>query len=164
MTLWAWALLPVALQQPVVPKTAPFADVPAGHWAADAVQQLKDEGILVGYPPARLDTGAAAMDRDFRALDRALGVSTYHGREGRVSRYEAAVMINAILHAWNQRIAAPEIEALRPYWQHRALVYGWARELVPELTALGVDIPALRKMLAGLILVTWRRLGTDAAP
>jgi hypothetical protein len=27
-----------------------FSDVPAGHWAAKAVSELKVEGILVGYP------------------------------------------------------------------------------------------------------------------
>ncbi len=29
-----------------------FPDVPADHWAAAAVRQLKEAGIVVGYPPA----------------------------------------------------------------------------------------------------------------
>lgn len=31
---------------------APFPDVPAGHWAAEAVAKMAGEGILTGYPPA----------------------------------------------------------------------------------------------------------------
>jgi len=27
-----------------------FVDVPEGHWAADAVQQIKDAGLVIGYP------------------------------------------------------------------------------------------------------------------
>ncbi|MCX8052516.1 MAG: S-layer homology domain-containing protein [Armatimonadetes bacterium] len=30
--------------------TEPFKDVPSNHWAAEAVQKLKDKGILKGYP------------------------------------------------------------------------------------------------------------------
>ncbi|MBQ0054739.1 MAG: S-layer homology domain-containing protein, partial [Synergistaceae bacterium] len=28
----------------------PFADVPAGHWAYDAVAQLAADGLISGYP------------------------------------------------------------------------------------------------------------------
>ena len=31
----------------------PFPDVPANHWAAEAVQTMKQEGILRGYPTGR---------------------------------------------------------------------------------------------------------------
>ncbi|MEO7719785.1 MAG: S-layer homology domain-containing protein [Capsulimonas sp.] len=31
-------------------KPKPFPDVPPGHWAAQAVRELKDKGIVVGYP------------------------------------------------------------------------------------------------------------------
>ena len=32
--------------------TEQFPDVPRGHWAYQAVLDLKQKGILVGYPPA----------------------------------------------------------------------------------------------------------------
>lgn len=32
-------------------RSAPFPDVPQGHWAFDAVEQLRKQGILRGYPP-----------------------------------------------------------------------------------------------------------------
>ena len=31
----------------------PFSDVPRGHWAYDAVEELRKRGILRGYPAAR---------------------------------------------------------------------------------------------------------------
>lgn len=31
----------------------PFADVPPDHWAAECVQQLKEQGIVTGYPDGR---------------------------------------------------------------------------------------------------------------
>ena len=31
-------------------RTTPFPDVPKGHWAYDAVEQLRQLGILRGYP------------------------------------------------------------------------------------------------------------------
>lgn len=32
--------------------SAPFPDVPASHWAADAVESLRRAGIVRGYPHA----------------------------------------------------------------------------------------------------------------
>lgn len=46
---------PTAAQQsPTLPagiRTEPFPDVPKEHWAFDAVEQLRKQGILRGYPP-----------------------------------------------------------------------------------------------------------------
>lgn len=32
-----------------------FTDVPVGHWAAPAVEQLVDHGVLLGYPDNKFD-------------------------------------------------------------------------------------------------------------
>jgi hypothetical protein len=32
---------------------SPFRDVPADHWASDAVKQMSDSGIVVGYPDGK---------------------------------------------------------------------------------------------------------------
>jgi hypothetical protein len=34
------------------PTRAPFVDVPRDHWAYAAVEELRQRGILLGYPPA----------------------------------------------------------------------------------------------------------------
>ena len=36
---------------PAPRRTEPFPDVPKDHWAYDAVEQLRQRGILRGYPP-----------------------------------------------------------------------------------------------------------------
>lgn len=48
---------PVLASQPAPPKdapvrTTPFPDVPRDHWAYYAVEQLRERGILRGYPAA----------------------------------------------------------------------------------------------------------------
>ena len=61
-------LLQALLGPAAVQDTAQFPDVPKGHWAYQAVLDLKQKGILVGYPapPAgtvggdRLSNGPAA--------------------------------------------------------------------------------------------------------
>lgn len=53
--------VPAQSAQPAPPRdapirTTPFPDVPRDHWAFDAVEQLRERGILRGYPappPAR---------------------------------------------------------------------------------------------------------------
>jgi hypothetical protein len=34
------------------PTRGPFVDVPRNHWAYEAVEELRQRGILLGYPPA----------------------------------------------------------------------------------------------------------------
>jgi len=36
---------------PAAIRSEPFRDVPKDHWAFDAVEQLRKQGILRGYPP-----------------------------------------------------------------------------------------------------------------
>jgi len=57
-----------------VAQGGPLADVPAGHWAYDAVDQLVKDGIIIGYPDGQFK-GARPMTRyemavlTYRALD-----------------------------------------------------------------------------------------------
>ena len=50
-----------------------FPDIPAGHWAGDAVQRIADLGIVIGFPDG-----------------------TYRGNEG-FTRYQAALVISRLL-------------------------------------------------------------------
>lgn len=43
----------------VTPRDQPFPDVLPGHWAFDAVEMLRQRGILIGYPAGTL----SAADR-----------------------------------------------------------------------------------------------------
>ncbi len=39
-------------RDPAPVRTTPFPDVPRDHWAFDAVESLRQKGILRGYPPS----------------------------------------------------------------------------------------------------------------
>lgn len=41
-------------------RTTPFPDVPRDHWAFDAVESLRQKGIVRGYPPAQTFSPASA--------------------------------------------------------------------------------------------------------
>ena len=44
------AILTAAIVLPAVATTDNFPDVPDNHWAFEALQRLKKDGLLVGYP------------------------------------------------------------------------------------------------------------------
>ena len=48
-TTYLMVILVLACAVPVLAQ-GPFTDVPADHWAYDAVNQLQKDGILIGYP------------------------------------------------------------------------------------------------------------------
>lgn len=72
--------IPSFSQAPVVP----FTDVPAGHWAAQALADLADAGVIEGLP----------------------GVSRYDG-DRPMTRYEAAVALARLLSAVEQLPGMP---------------------------------------------------------
>jgi len=78
----ASALLPLAAQA----QGGPFADVPQGHWAYDAVNQLAQRGIFTGYPDG-----------------------TFGGRRA-LTRYEFAVALQRMLQEINRRIEAIQLK------------------------------------------------------
>ena len=155
MVLWTWSLLAILMQDPYVPKTPPFADVPSGHWAADSVQRLKDDGILVGYPPAKIDASPAALDAAMKRLRRECGIEANPHERGLISRYEGAVVLYAFVQIWKERQGEnrTEADALEPFWRNRSIVYAYIGELTKELVSLGVDVPQMRSTLIGLAVV-----------
>lgn len=50
----------IALASPAFAASNPFADVPQGHWAYDAVSQLAADGIVSGYPDGAFKGGQPA--------------------------------------------------------------------------------------------------------
>src|SRR5438132_12922284 len=80
--LGASALLPLAAQA----QGGPFADVPQGHWAYDAVNQLAQRGVFTGYPDG-----------------------TFGGKRALI-RYEFAVDLQRMLKEINRRIEAIQLK------------------------------------------------------
>ncbi len=44
--------------QPVGPVSPPFPDVPKGHWAFEAVEKVRQAGIMIGYPDGTFEGGS----------------------------------------------------------------------------------------------------------
>jgi hypothetical protein len=151
----AGAIALVATSAPAFAQNAnpnPFPDVPPDHWAAQAVKTLQDRGIVIGYPDGTYG-GPKAMTRyEFAmALSRLLPQIT--------AEIDAAIakippppqpgvtqdQLNQALQNYytkaeaDQRFATKaEVDQLR----------GLLDQFRNELTALGVDVNALKTRLA----------------
>ena len=114
ITLLAAATLSGALAQ-----AQPFADIPAGHWAADAVARVAELGIVIGFPDG-----------------------TFRGNEG-FTRYQAALVVSRLLDVVERDMAAlrafseAEISALR----------NAVAELAADLDTLGTRVSTLEQTL-----------------
>ncbi|MFA7460922.1 MAG: S-layer homology domain-containing protein, partial [Trueperaceae bacterium] len=59
-----------------------FPDIPANHWAGDAVERIADLGIVIGFPDG-----------------------TYRGNEA-FTRYQAALVVSRLLDVLNDNVNA----------------------------------------------------------
>jgi hypothetical protein len=94
---------------------AQFSDVPAGHWAKEAVEALAAKGILVGFPDG-----------------------TFRGNET-LTRYQAALIIYRLLQQIEEELKAkgesPTMEAMSS--EDLEALKNAIQELAAELAALG---------------------------
>ncbi|WP_424950374.1 S-layer homology domain-containing protein [Deinococcus sp.] len=102
-------------------QTAPAAqvptltDVPAGHWAKDAIDKIVAKGIILGYPDG-----------------------TFRGTQN-LTRYEAAVIIARLL----DQIAAGGATAVTSDPEAMTSLQNAVQELAADLAALGVRVTDL---------------------
>lgn len=92
------------------PQVPTLTDVPAGHWAKDAIEKLTSKGVILGFPDG-----------------------TFRGTQN-LTRYEAAVIIARLLEqmsAGNVTVSDPEAVAA---------LQNAIQELAADLTALGVRV------------------------
>ena len=105
---------------------AQFSDVPAGHWAKEAVEALAARGIIVGFPDG-----------------------TFRGNEP-ITRYQAALIIYRLLQQIEEELKAkgesPTLQALSP--EDLEALKNAIQELAAELAALGVRVSALEDSAA----------------
>jgi predicted nucleic acid-binding Zn-ribbon protein len=105
---------------------AQFSDVPAGHWAKEAVEALAAKGILVGFPDG-----------------------TFRGNEN-LTRYQAALIIYRLLQQIEEELKAkgesPTMEAMSS--EDLEALKNAIQELAAELAALGVRVSALEDSAA----------------
>ncbi|WP_022797490.1 S-layer homology domain-containing protein [Thermus islandicus] len=105
---------------------AQFSDVPAGHWAKEAVEALAAKGLLLGFPDG-----------------------TFRGNEN-LTRYQAALIIYRLLQQIEEELKAkgtsPTMQALSP--EDLEALKNAVQELAAELAALGVRVSALEDSAA----------------
>ena len=97
-----------------------FPDIPAGHWASEAVARIADLGIVIGFPDG-----------------------TFRGNES-FTRYQAALVVDRLLNVVRQDIDAAsalsqqDLEALRNALQ----------ELASDVAAQGVQVATIQDNVA----------------
>ncbi|RTG93100.1 S-layer homology domain-containing protein [Thermus scotoductus] len=105
---------------------AQFSDVPAGHWAKEAVEALAAKGLVIGFPDG-----------------------TFRGNEN-LTRYQAALIIYRLLQQIEEELKAqgtsPTMEAMDP--KDLEALKNAVQELAAELAALGVRVSALEDSAA----------------
>ncbi len=114
------AILAVFMVNGAFAQAPAFPDIPAGHWAGDAVSRIADLGIVIGFPDG-----------------------TFRGNES-FTRYQAALVISRLLDVVNSNIAAAkamsdeDIASLRNALQ----------ELASDVAAQGVRLSAAEAAVA----------------
>ncbi len=99
-----------------------FPDIPANHWAGDAVDRIADLGIVIGFPDG-----------------------TFRGNEA-FTRYQAALVVSRLLDVLSENLDAAmalsraDIESLRNAVQ----------ELSSDLAAQGVRLSSAESAIAGV--------------
>ncbi|MFN4252041.1 S-layer homology domain-containing protein [Deinococcus sp.] len=111
----------VAAAQTAAPASAPqvpaLTDVPAGHWAKDAIDKLVGSGIILGYPDG-----------------------TYRGTQN-LTRYEAAVIIARLLEDMKTgTVVTGDMDS-----ETLTALQNAIQELAADLAALGVRVSDLEE-------------------
>ncbi len=105
---------------------AQFSDVPAGHWAKEAVEALAAKGLVIGFPDG-----------------------TFRGNEN-LTRYQAALIIYRLLQQIEGELKAkgesPTMKAMSS--EDLEALKNAVQELAAELAALGVRVSALEDSAA----------------
>ncbi|WP_288433416.1 S-layer homology domain-containing protein, partial [uncultured Deinococcus sp.] len=111
----------LAAAQTAAPASAPqvpaLTDVPAGHWAKDAIDRLVSRGIILGYPDG-----------------------TFRGTQN-LTRYEASVIIARVL----DQIRSGETPASGLNAEDLTALQNAIQELAADLAALGVRVSDLEE-------------------
>ena len=132
----------------------PFADVPTDHWAYDAVNELQEAGIVIGYPDGTFG-GRRAMTRyEFAvAIARMIPVIEQRIIESGVTPSQPGVTQEQF-KALEQRVTALEqkpaqtVSTVTP--EQLQAIQRLVNEFRDEIAALGVDVDALKRDVASL--------------
>ncbi len=152
-TLYVYGMMVLLLCAASAFAQGPFADVPTDHWAYDAVNELQQKGIVIGYPDGTFG-GKRAMTRyEFAmAISRMLPMLDPQLAD-RVAALESRMKAaeDKMAGMKGEGPAAPGAD-MSGYVTKADLakIQKLADEFKDELAQLGVDVDAMRKDLAAL--------------
>jgi hypothetical protein len=117
--------------------SAPFPDVPANHWAYDAVSQLKADGFLVGYPDGDFK-GSRPMTRWEMAVLTERIVADIRAKMPQLSQHDIDA-VRTLVAAFT-----PEINQVK---QQLAALQGHQVEQDKQIATLSQEVDATQKHL-----------------
>ncbi|MCE5315512.1 MAG: S-layer homology domain-containing protein [Armatimonadota bacterium] len=130
----------------------PFTDVPTDHWAYDAVNQLQEDGILIGYPDGTFGGKKTITRYEFavalaRLVDYIPGLIP-PGSVGGVSQAD----LDKALAGYAKKSEIPTVPTLSNLATKADVdaIRKLVDEFRDELAALGVDVDALKRDVAAL--------------
>ncbi len=133
-----------------------YPDVPTGHWAYDAVEQLTRDGVLKGYPDGKFRGKQTLTRYEFAIALR----DAIEGLQDRIAAIKpggttvtppaAAPQLSDAQVAKVNNLPDNTVAELKKLQDDMATIQKLAREFQDELAALGVDVEAVKKDQAGL--------------
>jgi len=158
--LWLGAATVVAglsVQRPASAAAEPFQDVPTDHWAYQAVNNLQERGIVIGYPDGTFGGRramtryefAVAIDRLVDWVNRSLANLP---KGGGVSEEDVRRIIRENPGVTEDRVKELIEERVRnlPTREDLETIRRLTEEFRDELSALGTNVEALRRDLDSL--------------
>lgn len=152
------AVLGAALVVPAMAQDN-FPDVPDNHWAYQALENMKKEGILVGYPdglfrgprPASRYEMAVAINAAYQRLK-----SMYNGLEDQIKaltdKVDGLSGLPGEVKELRDQLAALKatVDGMQSWKDDIEALKKLAEKFEKELASLGVDVEALKKDLSDL--------------
>lgn len=129
-----------------------FPDVPANHWAYEALARMKRDGLLVGYPDGLYRGGRPASRYELAVAMHAVYTNLKNITDGLDAQIRAMQAPNPDIQALKDAVAAlqSDVAALKGYGDDIAALKRAAEVFDRELKSLGVDVEAMKKDLGDL--------------
>jgi hypothetical protein len=137
-----------------------FPDVPDNHWAFEALQRMKREGLLVGYPDGLFRGSRPASRYELAVAVHATYVNLKNlidGMQGQIEQIKANMPggntggpSQADLDAVKQALTALQNDVNNLRSQDIADLKRMADTFEKELSSLGVDVQSMKKDLSDL--------------
>ncbi len=145
-----------------------FPDVPANHWAYEALNRMKKDGLLVGYPDGLFRGGRPASRYELAVAMHAVYTNLKNVTDGLDAQIQALKnnkgdwATQADVSALKDAIAAlqTDLAAMKGYGQDIADLKRASDTFEKELTQLGVNVQAMKddlKDLAGRVTALEKR-------